>query len=159
MSDWICLDLSEYAATCVNMPKSAWMAFVLHFPIVISFLLERVVTFFNVYTKLEVLVWRKMRLFFWRHTIWFNSCMYFIGFCFRLNISTSKISNFCYLWGSRGVGSVNLDIPYFGLLYLVTFVLKHNVDEKNMRNIDVRIHVKLELQELGCSFNISAMRI
>ena len=48
------------------------------------------------------------------------------------------------------MGSVNLDIPYFSLLYLVTFVLKHNVDEKNMRNIDVRIHVKLELQEVGC---------
>ena len=48
------------------------------------------------------------------------------------------------------MGSRNLDIPYFSLLYFVTFVLKHNVDEKNMRSIDVRIHVKLELQEIRC---------
>ena len=34
---------------------------------------------------------------------------------------------------------VNLDVPYFSLLLLVAFVLKNNVDEKNMRNIDVRI--------------------
>ena len=25
---------------------------------------------------------------------------------------------------------MNLDVPYFGLLLLVAFVLKHNVDEK-----------------------------
>ena len=82
MSDWICLDLSKYAVICTNMPKSAWVAFVLYFPIVIPCLLERVVTYFNVYTKLEVLVWKKMRLFSWRHTIWFNSWMYFIWFLF-----------------------------------------------------------------------------
>ena len=40
---------------------------------------------------------------------------------------------------------MNLDIPYFSLLLLVAILLKHNVDEKNMRNIDVRIHVKLEV--------------
>ena len=57
------------------------------------------------------------------------------------------------------MGSANIDIPYFSLLYLVAFVLKHNVDEKTMRNIDVRIHGKLELQEIGCSFTIYAMRI
>ena len=34
------------------------------------------------------------------------------------------------------MGPVNLDVPYFSLL--VAFVLKHNVDEKNMQNIDVR---------------------
>ena len=82
MSDWICLDLSEYVATCANMPKSAWMAFVLYFPIGIHCLLERVVIYFNVYTKLEVLVWRKMTLYCWRHTILFNSCMNFIWFLF-----------------------------------------------------------------------------
>ena len=41
---------------------------------------------------------------------------------------------------------VNLDIPYFSLLLLVAFLLEHNVDEKNMRNTDVRIHVKLEVK-------------
>ena len=37
------------------------------------------------------------------------------------------------------MGPVNLDVPYLSLLLLVAFVLKHNVNEKNMRNIDVRI--------------------
>ena len=45
---------------------------------------------------------------------------------------------------------MNLDIPYFSLLLLVAFVLKNDVDEKNMRNIDVKIHLKVELQEIGC---------
>ena len=61
------------------------------------------------------------------------------GFYFRLNISTSKISNLLLPLGIEGVGPVNLDVPYFSLLLLVAFVLKHNVDEKIMRNIDVRI--------------------
>ena len=82
MFGWICLDMPEYAGICVNMPKSAWIAFVLYFPIVIPCLLEGVVTYFNVFTKLEVLVWMKMRLFSWRDTIWFSSCKYFIWFLF-----------------------------------------------------------------------------
>ena len=45
---------------------------------------------------------------------------------------------------------MNLDVPYFSLLLHVAFVLTHNADEKNMQNIDVRIHVKLELQEIKC---------
>ena len=48
------------------------------------------------------------------------------------------------------MGPANLDVPGFSLLLLVAFVLKHNVDEKNMRNIDVKMHLKLELQEIGC---------
>ena len=55
-----------------------------------------------------------------------------------------------YIWESRGAGVVNLGISYFSLLLIVYFALKHNVAEKNMRNIDGRIHVKLELQEIGC---------
>ena len=51
----ICLDMSEYAEICVNMPKSAWMVF-LYFPIVIPCLIERARSYFNVYTKVEVLV-------------------------------------------------------------------------------------------------------
>ena len=35
-----------------------------------------------------------------------------------------------YLWGSRAVRPVNFDIPYFNLLLLVAFVLKHNLAEK-----------------------------
>ena len=63
MSEYSWLCLAEYAWICLNMPKSAWMAFVLYFSIVISCLLEGVVTYFNVYARLEVLVWMKTRLF------------------------------------------------------------------------------------------------
>ena len=52
---------------------------------------------------------------------------------------------------------MNLDILYFSLPFLVVFVLKHNVDENNMRNINARIHVKVELQEIGC--DLSAVRV
>ena len=48
------------------------------------------------------------------------------------------------------MGAENLDILYFSLLFLLVFVLKHNVDENNVRNINVRIHVKVKLQEIGC---------
>ena len=72
------------------------------------------------------------------------------GFCFRLNTCTSKISNLLLLLGTEGVGAVNLDILYFSLPFLVVFVLKYNVDEKNMQNINIRIHVKVELQVTGC---------
>ena len=53
---WLCLNMSDYAQICVNMPNFAWLAFVLHFLVVIPCLLERVVTCFNVYPKLEVIV-------------------------------------------------------------------------------------------------------
>ena len=83
----ISLNMPEYTETCVKIPKCAWMAFVLHFPIIIPWRLECVVTYFNVYKKLEVIVWRNMSLFSWRAGYtWF-------AFCFRLIIFTSKISN------------------------------------------------------------------
>ena len=82
MSRWICLDMFEYPGIWVNMPKSAWIAFVLYFPIVVPCLLEGMVTYFNVLTSLEVLVWIKMRLFSWRETIWFSGCKYFTWFLF-----------------------------------------------------------------------------
>ena len=96
---WICLDMSEYAT----------MAFVLYFPIVILVYLNAWLIIFeslffcNVYTKLEVLVWRKMRLFFGDTKFDFSivAVRIFValriflvaGFCFRLNTCTSKISN------------------------------------------------------------------
>ena len=47
--------------------------------------------------------------------------------------------------GGGGVlGPVNLDMPYFSLLLLEAFVLL------NLQNIDGRIHLKLELQEIEC---------
>ena len=104
----ICRNMPE----CVNMSKSNWMAFVLHFLIVILCLLEHVVTYFNVYTKLEVIVWWNMRLLFEETkliftviagSIWFN-------FYLKLNIFTSKISNLLLPLGAEGPRAVNLDI-------------------------------------------------
>ena len=105
---WLCL--AEYAWICLNIPIYSWicpsalMAFVLYFSIVITCLLERVLIYFKVYTKLEVLVWRKMMLFLGETKIdIFHSSCNFIAFCFKLNIFTSKISNLLLplwaLWG------------------------------------------------------------
>ena len=47
--------------------------------------------------------------------------------------------------GAKGRGGYESWYTYFSLLLLVAILLKHNVNEKNMRNIDVRIHVKLEV--------------
>ena len=47
------LNISEYAKTCVNVPKPLNVA---KFPILNPCILEYVVTYFNVYTKLEVIV-------------------------------------------------------------------------------------------------------
>ena len=44
---WLDLNMSKYAGICVNMPKSTWIAFVWHVPIVSPWLLECVVTYFN----------------------------------------------------------------------------------------------------------------
>ena len=69
------------------------------------------------------------------------------AFCFRPNIFRSMILNLLLPLGAEGVEAMNLDIACFSLLLLVAFVLKHNADEKIC--IDVRIHVKLQLQETG----------
>ena len=73
---WICRYMREYAQICLN-------GFCFIFPYVIPCLLERVLTYFNVCTKLEVFVWRKMMLFSWRHKHWFfySNCN-FIWFLF-----------------------------------------------------------------------------
>ena len=44
---WICLNMHEYAKICVNMPKTAWMAFYVFVSIEILCLVERVVIYFN----------------------------------------------------------------------------------------------------------------
>ena len=103
---WICLNMPEYAEKCVNVTKSAWMTFVLHFPIVIFCSYKTVVNYFNVYMKLEVIVWRNMRLVSWSGKIWFFLVVAW-SICFirwfRLNIFTSKISSFL-----RGRGALGL---------------------------------------------------
>ena len=45
------------------------------------------------------------------------------------------------------MGVVNFDIPYFSLLLLLVlaFLLEHNADEKNMRNIEVKASIKIYL--------------
>ena len=43
----ISLDMSEYDLICVNVPKSAWMAFALRVSIITRYLLESVLTYFN----------------------------------------------------------------------------------------------------------------
>ena len=95
-SEYICLgfwfwiwEASEYVGgytafwvwlnfwTCQNMPKYAWMClnlpdwFLFYFPIVIPCLLKCLVTYFNVYTQLEVIAWRITRLHFWRDKLWY----------------------------------------------------------------------------------------
>ena len=63
-NSWTCLNVHEYTGICVNMPISAWMT-VLYLPIVIPCLPQRAITHFNAYTKLEITVWRNMKLFSW----------------------------------------------------------------------------------------------
>ena len=79
---WICLIMARYAAIFVNMPKSAWMTFVLHFPIVTPCLLESVITCFDVYCFLEE---TKFDFFLSSFNIWFVSW-------FKLSIFINKIS-------------------------------------------------------------------
>ena len=118
---WICL--VEYARICVNMSKSksVWTAFVLYFPIVIPWFPEWVVTCFNVYTTLEVLVCRKMRLFSWRQNLIFSIVVATVlfGFCFRLNTFPSNISNLLSPFGDRGGWGLRILI----FLILVYFYL------------------------------------
>ena len=40
---------------------------------------------------------------------------------------------------------MNLDIPYFSLLLLAALLLEHNVDQKNMRNIEVKASIEISL--------------
>ena len=64
---WICLNMPKYVWVCLNL--SEWFLFC--FLIVILCLLERVVTYFNLYRKLEVIVWMNTRQFSWRDKIAF----------------------------------------------------------------------------------------
>ena len=75
---WLCLDMSKYAEICVNVAISAWIAFVLHFPISAFSFAKHVVTYLNVYKRQEVIVWRNMRLFSWRDKIFYCNSTYFI---------------------------------------------------------------------------------
>ena len=83
-SPWICWNMPDFIRKSLNMPKSAWMAFV---SIVIPWLLECVVDFFNkVYSLNEHEIWIRQNLIFSvvAGSIWF-------GFCFKLNIKVFVI--------------------------------------------------------------------
>ena len=59
--------MPDYTRICVNMAKSALMAFVLHVPIVIHCLLECLVTYFN-----EVYSLKKQAFFLKRQNLIFS---------------------------------------------------------------------------------------
>ena len=116
----ICLNMPEYTRICINIPKSDWMAFVLHFPYgYITSQVVTAVTYLNVYRRLEVKVWRNMRLFSSRDKIWFFllqlEVFHIFCFCFRLNTFRSKIYICFYLYESRGggLGALKSDIPFY----------------------------------------------
>ena len=95
---WICRNMCEYAHICLN-------GFCFTFTIVIHCLLERVLTYFNIYTKLEVIVWENMR---W-DKVWFSISSWKLWFNFWLkrNIFTRKLSNLLF---TLGQGAANLNI-------------------------------------------------
>ena len=127
---WIFLNMSEYGGICMDMPKS----FALHFPLPhLSYNVPspwtRGYLFEHLQETLEVMVWKNMRLSFWRNKICFfySSCKYFICFCFRLNIFKSKFYISCYL--SRPSGGRGGDWGPWILIHssMVLFFLSQNL--------------------------------
>ena len=92
---WICLIMLDYAWISLNLPK--WL-FVYIWENIIPDLLERVI---NVYTKQEG-TWgfflEEKKCDFYN---FYNSWKHLIFFCKRLNILTSKISNFFLSLGAK----------------------------------------------------------
>ena len=83
---WMCLNMPEYAGIYVNIPKSTWMSFVLHAPIVIpcllGYLFRRI---FNLKEHEAVFLKRQNLMFsIVAGSNWFV-------FCFRLKIFLSRI--------------------------------------------------------------------
>ena len=103
MPDYVWL-MPGYVDICVNMPKSARMALALYFPISVPSLLERVLTYFSVYTKLEILALRKNKAvpLETQKLIFCKVAAILFDFCFRLNIFTIKISNLVLRLGAEG---------------------------------------------------------
>ena len=115
---WICLNIPDYV--WLNMPRYAWICrymreyaqiclngFCFIFPYCNTSpnWTCAVLTYFNVYTKLELLVFRKMVLLFVDTKIdFFYSSCNFIALCFRLNIFTRKISNLLLSLGAERGG-------------------------------------------------------
>ena len=97
---WIRLNKPEYAGICMDMSKSAWMVFVLHFHI--SLLVLQSLFFLSTWKliwmstwdlmRLVVTAWRKMKLLKKENLIFLivAGSISFV-FCFKLNIFTNKI--------------------------------------------------------------------
>ena len=119
MSDWKSLDLSEYATICGNLPKSAWTAFVLYlFPHssalytwTLGYLFQRLHTTRSFSLKQSEAVFLETQFNLTAVSILF-------GFCFRLNISTSKFSNLLLPLWVEGDGVCESWSTLFSLLYL-----------------------------------------
>ena len=107
-NSWISLNVRRY----VNGTISAWMAFVLHFSIVIPCLKE---------PKTVFLKRRNFSFSIVPGSIWF-------AFCFRLNIFTQKISNLLSLgtedWGPWIlIFPINISMMPFLMIYLSIFAV------------------------------------
>ena len=87
------LNMPEYEEIC-------WFLF--YFPIVIACILKHMVTYFNFYTKLEVIAWRNTRLFFLKRQIliFFIAGRIWFVLYFRIKIYY-KISNTLFIYVPR----------------------------------------------------------
>ena len=126
---WICLIVSgksQYARICVNMPEICLNGFCFIFPHCNS-----------------LSVWKRGYLFQCLHqtrsfSLKENKAVF-------LEPQNSIIIIFFFFFLGGGVQPVNRDISYFSLI-----LLRHNVDEKNLRKIDAKIDVNQGLQEIWC---------
>ena len=107
--------MPEYTGIFVNMLKSAWMAFVLHFPIAIVCLNE----YEDVFLKRRNLIFSIVA---W--SIWF-------AFCFRLNNFKNMISNLLPL-GVEGCGSRE---PWILICLLKLISIKYLTGANDIDNV------------------------
>ena len=96
-NSWICLNMLEYARICMNLPKTAWMAFYVLVPLLIFCLLERVVNYFN-----EVYGVKELGYFLEEKKLNFFYVARWVIFCCRLNIFRCKVSNLLSPLGAEG---------------------------------------------------------
>ena len=114
-----------------------------HFPICfrIPFLLQHVVTYLNVYRRLEGIVWRKMGLFSWIDKIWF----------FLYPMDTSSLIRH---WS-------DVEIPH-GKFVEISSILKGESTWKLWHRFDVEISTQIQIskstkyrQTLHVDFSVS----
>ena len=91
---WI---ISGHVWLCLNLPKFVWIAFVLHSPIVISYLKES----YNVFLESKNLIFSIVA-----GSIWF-----FFFFFLDWMFLQVRFQICYYLWGPKGLGDLNLTQP------------------------------------------------